>query len=84
MISQPQVPCARYIRCHMPIQLCSCDPYSRLGERWAERPLYCHTTNGPPGPSVAAMDGPGRPFMATTLDPEGTIYGTSHHHSWSP
>ena len=39
-------------------------------------PVYCHTTDGPPGPSAATMDGPPGPCTAATLGPGGTIYGT--------
>ena len=51
--------------------------------------MYCHTTDGPPtigppGPSAAVIDGPPGPCTAATLGLGGTIYGTEHHHSWSP
>ena len=41
---------------------------------WFGRTVYCHATDGPPGPSVAnyvAMDGPPGPSMATIDGPPG-------------
>ena len=53
--------------------------------------MYCHATDGPPGPSVAkyvAVDGPPGPSMAAIDGPPNHLWrrkwSPMHSHRWSP